>query len=152
MRSARWQRIRAQVIARDELFASWVIDLLEEASDHDFDLDDQASRWSAWKAVNDANPSKNAISAEAYAQEMIIPRDRKTGDRFVRAGWLQSFTRINGARESPEATTYLLAQIGLERQGPEGQIKATSPFDPGVLNPRFYIVPRAWLEGLEATE
>ena len=66
---------RAQVIARHELFASWVIDLLEEASDHDFDLDDQASRWSAWKAVKERHQRRGVRAGDDHPAR---PQDRRS--------------------------------------------------------------------------
>ena len=135
--------------------------LLKLAQTIDFDFRDQASRWQTWARLDATDldetpegPAHETIAqrrnrerkdAEAYAKRVLIPRDRKTGVRFVHAGWFQQFMRLQlGASATPQRTRQALLDEGWQVRGRAGRIKATPPDDGDPLILTFYLVSSGW--------
>ena len=147
--------------------------LLRIAERLEFDLDDQASRWATWLAVEDTDPDvppatatedawkpqprDDRHAAEAYGRRVVIPVDAKTGVRFVHASWFQRFMGLRlGPSTTPQKTRQALLRAGWQTRGRDGRIKATRPRELGDERAEvaltFYLVASGWETRLGAEE
>ena len=155
---------RARAVSERGRVIELGLELLAAADPEPFRFNDQASRWRAWSMVDDTDPATETVEldggrsrqqavygADPYAARVVVPRDEDSGDRFVRAGWMQEFARRRGTRHNANALAGLLEHVGWHRRGREGRIKATEPAGDRTIVMSFYVVPKAWVERHEAT-
>ena len=117
--------------------------MLARVVDEPFVFTDQGQRWAAWKRIYELDLPKDG-SPEAFAQQMVVPRDTGTGDRYVLASWVQTYLRRYGLRENPSEIANLLGHLGWRSRGKTGRIKATEPGGANERGMAFYIVPGGW--------
>lgn len=129
----------------------WGSEFLRLAAVGEVELNDQASRWRAFSALERLNPAHDTgedRSAHALASASVVLLDGASGARLVRCGWFLSYVRREvGGMYSPATLGTQMERVGWRRQGTEGRIKATCPSDSRRwLNWRFYMVSRGWDE------
>jgi hypothetical protein len=154
---------RGEELREHALFVDEALRLLDLAPTVGFDCDSQAERWKMWQQLRAIDPEepppppaehetsaerqrRESRSVEAYVRRMLILRDRRSGDRYVPAGWLQQFMRLRlGAGTTPSRTKQAMLRAGWRMRGDTGRIKAREPAGGGgELILAFYLVPAGW--------
>ena len=128
------------------------LELLRLAGAIEFDFADQGSRWATWLELSIQTPVETRVS-ELYGRELLVARDRESGQRFVRCGWAQQYLRLAlAASSTPYGVREQLLSIGWRQRGKEGRIKATNPEDGDQMTLTFYVVPVDFELGWEGEE
>lgn len=147
-----------------ETFVEASTKLLRIAQTDEFDFDSQEDRWRMWTRLDEMDPeeppeghhSETAVmrrnrerqDAEAYGRRMLIPRDVRTGIRFVHSGWFQQFMRLRfGPTSTPQRVKQSMLRSGWKTRGTRGRIKATDPDSKTELPLAFYLIERSWTTG-----
>jgi hypothetical protein len=104
---------------------------LRSAVTGDVVMDDQASRWQAFAAL------------EASGRTDLVLADTATGIRYVRTGWFEAYVRAQTG-SPPDAVSRAMCALGWTKHGAQGRIKATEPKLGGSLHWKFYCVPKDW--------
>ena len=146
---------RTNEAREQEQAITWGIEFLQLAETRPFDFTDQRSKFGTWRELDDHDPDDktSSRSAEAYARKSIVAVDNTTGIRYVRAGWFQEYVRRTGATQQPADVLGLMVDVGWQRKGSKGRIKATDPS--GLHDPvrvPFYLVPAGWENAQEVDE
>ena len=146
---------RTNEAREQEQAITWGIEFLQLAETRPFDFTDQKSKFGTWRELDDHDPDDktSSRSAEAYARKSIVAVDNTTGIRYVRAGWFQEYVRRTGATQQPADVLGLMVDVGWQRKGSKGRIKATDPS--GLHDPvrvPFYLVPAGWENAQEVDE
>ncbi len=95
------------------------------------EMDDQASRWQAFSAL------------EKSSRTDLVLLDTKTAIRYVRTGWFEVFVR-GRTGSPPDGVSRAMSSLGWVKRGAEGRIKATEPGFSGKLQWKFFCVPEGW--------
>jgi hypothetical protein len=101
-------------------------------------MDDQASRWKAFEALERWRDARNCRDQEA------VLLNAGTGGRYVRTQWFTEYLR---GRSNPGETAALMTELerlGSSKAGSEGRIKATEPGFGRTSQWAFLIVPNGW--------
>jgi hypothetical protein len=131
------------VRALEERIESWFIDLVQSVgAEVTFEAGDAQSRLVAWQALNEIDPADGGMSATGYARKVKLAHDTTTGDRYLRASWVQEYLRRCGWRGTPEQTAGLLETIGLEQPNPrsDGRVRARWRGGNETLVLRFWVI------------
>jgi hypothetical protein len=126
----------------------WGWEFLRLAIRLDVDVSDQDERYGAFVELANANPDGGhedfgpRRSAHAFARACPVLY-AKNGERWVRAGWFETYVRRDAGR-APDNLATLMERIGWRRPGREGWIKATPTTGDRPLKWRFYEVARGW--------
>ena len=132
----------------DEAVREFGSEFLRLAPTIDVSMDDQADRWRAFSELARMSPARDAgedRSAAALAAATSVLVDRASGQRYVRAGWLQAYVKREvGGLYSPAALATQMERVGWTRPGSQGRVKATSPTEARSLVWTFYVVESDW--------
>ncbi len=91
------------------------------------DLNDQASRWAAFCALERMDPIAQAREAiTTVAQASVVLRDTE-GTRYVRCGWFRTHVRHDDPGVAPQEIAHRMRRVGWQQRGGQGRIKATRP-------------------------
>jgi hypothetical protein len=154
---------RAEELREHAVYVDEAVRLLRLAQTVEFDFTGQIDRWRVWAQLDAIDPEetpdepefetdaqrrkRESKAAEVYARRVLIPVDRKTGVRFVHAGWFQHFMRLRlGSASTAQRARQAILRAGWKVRGRDGRIKATDPAgesDPLILT--LYLVPRGWV-------
>ncbi len=148
-----------------EQATTWGVDFLRQVATQKFTFTDTVSRFVTWQQLTNHDPEHvvervsehttrraKVDGADAYARNCIVAVDTSTGKRYIPAGWFQEYVRrtSTGAKPQMVAGLMLHPDVGWERPGKEGRIKATG--EPRPIVSAFYVVPKGWEDGREADE
>jgi hypothetical protein len=115
---------------------------LARAPRREFRLTDQASRYAAFRAVEELDRSHRVFGAE----QSLVLLDVE-GTRFVHCGHLFVDVRGRGEVSHPRDLARQMELAGWWRQGKRGRIKATSSVTRHQIALPFWRVPAGWDEG-----
>lgn len=131
-------------LTMDQLSVEWGTAYLQSATTMAVDLNDQASRWEAFCALERMDPIAQARAATTtVAQASVVLRDAE-GVRYVRCGWFRAHVRHDDPGASPQEIAHRMRRVGWQQRGGQGRIKATRPGHTGQLLWTFYTVPPSW--------
>jgi hypothetical protein len=103
----------------DAAAREWGSEFLRLAATGDIDLNDQASRWRAFSALELLNPQRDAgedRSAYSLASASVV-LVAESGMRLVRCGWFLSYVRGEVGGIDPGAVATKMERVGWSRQG-----------------------------------
>ena len=131
-----------QVRADEERFEGWMIELAQLAMEIEFEAGDAESRLRAWRTLDNLDPEEGS-GARGYAAKLAVAHDLTTGDRYLRAMWVQEYVRRCGYRGSTEDAVGMLEAVGLEQPNPRsgGRVRAQWRAGGDTLVLRFWVVP-----------
>lgn len=135
---------RNHTMSDNDAAIEWGVSYLQAAEVLDFDLDDQAARWSAFSRLGATDPWARAREdGTAVATAGLVLR-HTDGTRLVRSSWFVAHVRHQDAFAGQRDIATRMSRVGWQRRGSEGRVKATRPDLHGQLNWAFFFVPAGW--------
>lgn len=118
---------------------------LQEAEQWPLDMNDQASRWNAFRRLREIHPPTRARAEGISMVAASVVLVDVTGKRFVRVQWFVDYVK---AQATSSTVGPILEQIEApgwwSRPKSEGRFKATNPDDHKPIWQRLFEVPADW--------